>query len=71
MYTLYVRHNFPQRGECSCFAHPYLRLMNAEMKKKMSVFIHALLFAWYLEDNFFIFLKHRDFGDFPITIGTC
>jgi hypothetical protein len=34
MYTLDVRHNCPQRGECSCFAHPYLRLMNAEMKKK-------------------------------------
>jgi hypothetical protein len=27
-------HNCPQRGECSCFAHPYLRLMNTEMKKK-------------------------------------
>jgi hypothetical protein len=35
----------------------------------MSVVIHALLFAWYLVGNFFIFLKHRGFGDFPITIG--
>jgi hypothetical protein len=45
--------------------------MNAEMKKKMSVFIHALLFALYLEGNFFIFLKHCGFRDFPITIGAC
>jgi hypothetical protein len=40
-------------------------------EKKMSVVIHALLFAWYLAGNFFTFLKHRGFGDFPITIGTC
>jgi hypothetical protein len=45
--------------------------MNAEMKKKMFVVIHALLFAWYLAGNFFIFLKHRGFGDFTITISTC
>jgi hypothetical protein len=45
--------------------------MSAEMKKKMSVVIHALLFAWYLEGNFFIFLKHRGFGDLPMTIGIC
>jgi hypothetical protein len=37
----------------------------------MSVVIHALLFAWYLEGNFFIFLKCRGFRDFLITIGTC
>jgi hypothetical protein len=44
--------------------------MNAEMKKKCLV-IHVLLFAWSLEGNFFIFFKHRGFGDFPIIIGTC
>jgi hypothetical protein len=71
MYPLDVRHSCPQRGECSCFAYPYLGLMNAEINKKNSAVIHALLFAWYLEGNFFIFLKHRGFGDFPITIGTC
>jgi hypothetical protein len=34
MYPLDVRHSCPQTGECSCIAHPYLRLMNAEIKRK-------------------------------------
>jgi hypothetical protein len=40
-------------------------------EKKLSVVIHALLFAWYVVGNSFTFLKHRGFVDFPITIGTC
>jgi hypothetical protein len=68
MYPLDVRHNCPQRGKCSCFAHPYLRLMNAEMKKKC--LWSSTLTTWYEAGNFVTFLKHRGFGDFPITIGT-
>ena len=40
-------------------------------EQKISVIIHALLFAWYLTGNFLTFLKHLGFGDFPITISTC
>src|SRR5215469_6297775 len=40
-------------------------------EQKISVIIHALLFAWYLIGNFLTFLKHLGFGDLPITIGTC
>jgi hypothetical protein len=40
-------------------------------EQKISVIIHALLFAWYLTGNFLTSLKHPGFEDFPITIGTC
>jgi hypothetical protein len=53
------------------FCPPILASNERRNVEKMSVFIHALLFTWYLDGNFFIFLKHRGFGDFPITIGTC
>jgi hypothetical protein len=53
------------------FCAPILASNESRNEEKMSVFIHALLFTWYLEGNFFISLKHRGFGDFSITIGTC
>jgi hypothetical protein len=53
------------------FYAPILASNECRNEEKMSVVIHALLFVWYLEGNFFIFLKHRGFGDFPMTIGTC
>jgi hypothetical protein len=52
------------------FCAPILTSNEHRNEEKMSVVIHALLFAWYLEGNFFILLKHRGFGDFPITIGS-
>jgi hypothetical protein len=51
------------------FYAPILTSNEHRNEEKMSVVIHALLFAWYLAGNFFIILKHRGFGDFPITIG--
>jgi hypothetical protein len=53
------------------FGAPILATNERRNEEKMSVVIHALLFAWYVAGNFFTFLKHRGFGDFPITIGTC
>jgi hypothetical protein len=53
------------------FCAPILASNEHGNEEKMSVVIHALLFAWYLEGNFFIFLKHHGFGDFPVTVGTC
>jgi hypothetical protein len=53
------------------FCAPILASNEHRNEEKLSVVIYALVFAWYLEGNFFIFLKHRGFGDFPITIGTC
>jgi hypothetical protein len=53
------------------FCAPILACSERRNEEKMFVVIHALLFTWYLEGNFLIILKHRGFGDFPITIGTC
>jgi hypothetical protein len=53
------------------FCAPILASNERINKEKMSVVIHALLFAWYLAGNFFTFLKHRGFADFSTTIGTC
>ena len=40
-------------------------------EQNISAVIHDLPFAWYLVGNFLTFLKHKCFGYFPITIGTC
>jgi hypothetical protein len=53
------------------FCTPILATNERRNEEKMSVVIHALLFAWYVAGNFLTFLKHRGFGDFPITISTC
>jgi hypothetical protein len=53
------------------FCAPILASNERKNEEKMSVVIHALLFAWYVAGNFCTFFKHRGFGDFPITIGTC
>jgi hypothetical protein len=53
------------------FCAPILASNERKNEEKMSVVIHALLFAWYLEGSFFIFFKHHGFGDFTVTVGTC
>jgi hypothetical protein len=68
MYTLDVQHNCPQRG-VFLFCAPILVSNERRNEEKMSVVIPVLSYAWYLAGNFFIFLKHRGFGDFPITIS--
>jgi hypothetical protein len=53
------------------FCTPILASNERRNEEIMSVVIHALFFTWCLAGNYFISLKHRGFGDFLITIGTC